>query len=271
MILYAFLTQTSVSKLFLGGALPGILLGLSLMGATHYWVLKRGYRASRERPAALPEIARASWSAMPALLIPAVVVIGLVGGIVTPTEAGILACVAASLLSGLIYRELSPADVIACIRRAAYTTVTIWAVIAVSKVFSEILVRNLFANRMIEAIAWVTANPFGVLLLITLFVFILGMVIDTTPLLIMLASPIHEAGVAVGIDPVHLGVVLVMTALIGTVSPPVSLLLCLNCGIAKIPLSRTFGVIWSYLAVMLGVVALCILIPGLVTWLPGLW
>ncbi len=271
MILYAFLTETSVSKLFLGGALPGILLGLSLMGVTHYWVLKRGYRGSRERPAALAEIARASWSAMPALLIPAVVVIGLVGGIVTPTEAGILACVAALLLSGLIYRELSLADVIACIRRAAYTTVTIWAVIAVSKVFSEILVRNLFANRMIEAIAWITANPLGVMLLITLFVFILGMVIDTTPLLIMLASPIHEAGVAVGIDPVHLGVVLVMTALIGTVSPPVSLLLCLNCGIAKIPLSRTFGVIWSYLAVMLGVVALCILIPGLVTWLPGLW
>ncbi len=271
MILYAFLTETSVSKLFLGGALPGILLGLSLMGVTHYWVLKRGYRGSRERPAALGEIARASWSAMPALLIPAVVVIGLVGGIVTPTEAGILACVAALLLSGLIYRELSLADVIACIRRAAYTTVTIWAVIAVSKVFSEILVRNLFANRMIEAIAWVTANPLGVMLLITLFVFILGMVIDTTPLLIMLASPIHGAGVAVGIDPVHLGVVLVMTALIGTVSPPVSLLLCLNCGIAKIPLSRTFGVIWSYLAVMLGVVALCILIPGFVTWLPGLW
>ena len=148
---------------------------------------------------------------------------------------------------------------------------TIWAVIAVSRVFSEILVRNLFANRMIEAISWVTANPFGVLLLITLFVFILGMVIDTTPLLIMLASPIHEAGVAVGIDPVHLGVVLVMTALIGTVSPPVSLLLCLNCGIAKIPLSRTFEVIWSYLAVMLGVVALCILVPELVTWLPSLW
>ena len=107
MILYAFLTQTSVSKLFLGGALPGILLGLSLMGVTHYWVLKRGYRASRERPAALGEIARASWSATPALLIPAVIVIGLVGGIVTPTEAGILACVAALLLSGLIYRELS--------------------------------------------------------------------------------------------------------------------------------------------------------------------
>ena len=271
MILYAFLTQTSVSKLFLGGALPGILLGLSLMGVTHYWVLKRGYRASRERPAALGEIARASWSATPALLIPAVIVIGLVGGIVTPTEAGILACVAALLLSGLIYRELSFTGVIACIRRAAYTTVTIWAVIAVSRVFSEILVRNLFANRMIEAISWVTANPFGVLLLITLFVFILGMVIDTTPLLIMLASPIHEAGVAVGIDPVHLGVVLVMTALIGTVSPPVSLLLCLNCGIAKIPLSRTFEVIWSYLAVMLGVVALCILVPELVTWLPSLW
>jgi len=90
------------------------------------------------------------------------------------------------------------------------------------------------------------------------------------PLLIMLASPIHQAGTLVGIDPVHLGVILVITALIGTVSPPVSLLLCLNCGIAKIPLHETFGVIWSYLAVMLGVVAVCILIPELVTWLPGL-
>ena len=270
MILYAFLTETSVSKLFLGGALPGLLLGLALMAITHYWVVRRGYRGSRERPAALSEVARASWSALPALMIPLVVVIGLVGGVVTPTEAGILACAAALTLSVLIYRELSLRGVFSCIRRAAYTTATIWAVIAVSKIFSEILVRNLFANRMIEAVSWVTANPVGVLLMITLFVFILGMVIDTTPLLIMLASPIHEAGMTVGLDPVQLGVVLVMTALIGTVSPPVSLLLCLNCSIAGIPLSRTFGVIWSYLAVMLGVVALCILVPDLVTWLPSL-
>ena len=106
--------------------------------------------------------------------------------------------------------------------------------------------------------------------MITVFVFILGMVIDTTPLLIMLASPLYETGMTVGIDPIHLGVVLVMTALIGTVSPPVSLLLCLNCGIAKIPLHKTFKVIWSYLAVMLAVVAACVLIPELVTWLPSL-
>jgi TRAP-type C4-dicarboxylate transport system permease large subunit len=74
----------------------------------------------------------------------------------------------------------------------------------------------------------------------------------------------------VGIDPTHLGVVLVMTALIGTVSPPVSLLLCLNCGIAKIPLSETFRIIWSYLLVMLAVVLICVLAPSVVTWLPNL-
>ena len=270
MILYAFLTETSVAKLFLGGAIPGILLGIALMGVTHYWVLKRGYKRSRETRAALGEIGRATWVALPALMIPGAVVIGLVGGVVTPTEAGIVACVAALFLSGVIYRELSFSGIVGCIRRAAHTTVTIWAVIAVSRVFSEILVRNMFAQRMIEAISWVTESPLGVMLLITLFVFLLGMVIDTTPLLIMLASPIHQAGTLVGIDPVHLGVILVIAALIGTVSPPVSLLLCLNCGIAKIPLHETFGVIWSYLAVMLGVVAVCILIPELVTWLPGL-
>ena len=104
----------------------------------------------------------------------------------------------------------------------------------------------------------------------TLIVFVLGMAVDTTPLLIMLASPLYEAGKLFGIDPIHLGVVLVMAALIGTVSPPVSILLCLNCGIAKIPLSETFRIIWSYLAVMLSVVVLCVVFPKLVTWLPNL-
>ena len=96
------------------------------------------------------------------------------------------------------------------------------------------------------------------------------MVIDTTPLLIMLAKPMYDMAMLVGIDPTHLGVVLVMTALIGTVSPPVSLLLCLNCGIARIPLSETFRIIWSYLLVMLGVVLICVLFPSVVTWLPNL-
>ena len=270
MILYAFLTETSVAKIFLGGAIPGLLLGLALMGVTHFWVVKRGYAPTHDRFPSWTELGRAILVATPALLIPLAVVVGLVGGIVTPAEAGVVACVAALVLSGLVYRELSLGDIVAAIRRAAHTTAVIWAVIAVSKVFSEILVRNLFTDRLLEGISWVTASPTGVLLVMTSMVFVLGMAIDTTPLLIMLAAPLHQAGVQVGVDPVHMGVILVMAALIGTVSPPVSLLLCLNCGIAKIPLSRTFGVIWSYLAVMLAVVLICILAPAVVTWLPGL-
>ena len=240
------------------------------MATTHYWVVKRGYRRERKRPGTPGEIARAGLGATPALIIPAVIIVGLVGGVVTPTEAGILACVAALVISGLFYRELALSTIRAAIKRAAQTTVLIWSVIAVSKVFSEILVRNLFAQRLIDSIGSITSDPTGVLLLITGFVFFLGMFIETTPLLIMLANPLHSAGALVGIDPIQLGVILVMAALIGTVSPPVSLLLCLNCGIAKIPLSATFRIVWSYLAAMLAVVGLCILIPGLVTWLPGL-
>lgn len=96
------------------------------------------------------------------------------------------------------------------------------------------------------------------------------MAIDTTPLLIMLAKPMYDMAMLVGIDPTHLGVVLVMTALIGTVGPPVSLLLCLNGRIAKIPLSETFLIVWSHLLVMLGVVLICVLVPSVVTWLPNL-
>ncbi len=271
MILYAFLTETSVAKLFLGGAIPGLLLGFALMAITHFWVVRRGYKKSRERMAPAREIGSAAVSSSPAFLVPLIILVGLVGGIVTPTEAGVLSCVAALVVAGLFYRELTPSRCVGAVKRAAHTTALIWAVIAVSTVFSEILVRNLFADALIETIAVITTSPTGVLLIIALVVFLLGMVIDTTPLLIMLASPLYIAGKQVGIDPVQLGVVLVMTALIGTVSPPVSILLCLNCSIARIPLSATFRVIWSYLAVMLAVVALCILFPQLVTWLPGVF
>ena len=92
--------------------------------------------------------------------------------------------------------------------------------------------RSLFTDSMLGVISTVTTSSTGVLLSMMVFTFILGMVIDTTPLLIMLAGPLYDAGTSMGVDPVHLGVVLVMTALIGTVSPPVALLLCLNCGIA---------------------------------------
>ena len=271
MILYAFLTNTSVAKLFLGGAIPGIVLGIGLMGITHYWVLKRGYQRKRQKIGSLQEICKQGTATMPALIVPAIIIVGLVGGIATPTEAGVLACVASVLLAGLIYRELSFKKLIASLKSTAHTTTVIWAVIAVSTVFSEVLVRNSFAPRIITAISSVTSNPTGVLFLITIVVFILGMAIDTTPLLIMLAGPLYDVGNAVGIDPIHLGVVLVMTALIGTISPPVSLILCLDCGIAKIPLRDTFGIVWSYLLIMLAVVLLCVLIPGLVTWLPNMF
>ena len=217
----------------------------------------------------MKELVEAGLNASPALLVPVVIVVGLVGGFVTPTEAGVIACISALVVAVFFYRELSRAALIEAFKKAAHTTVVIWAVIAASKVFSEILVRALFTDSMLEVISTVTTSSTGALLSMMAFTFILGMVIDTTPLLIMLAGPLYDAGTSMGVDPVHLGVVLVMTALIGTVSPPVAVLLCLNCGIAKIPLGATFGIIWSYLAVMLGVVLLCVLFPGLVSWLPS--
>jgi len=270
MILYAFLTGTSVAKLFLGGAIPGIILGFSLMVITDFWVKKRGYKKNRKRMGSLKEISKGGRETLPALLVPLTILVGILGGICTPTEAGVLACVIALFVAGLVYRELSLSKLVTSLKNTVYTTATIWCVIATSTVFSQILVRENFSNKMLTVISLITSNPTGVLVLMVIFTFILGMVIDTTPLLIMLASPLYYAAMMIGIDPVHLGVVLVMAALIGTVSPPVSLLLCLDCGIAKISLQETFGIVWSYLLVMLGVVLLCVFFPTLITWLPGL-
>jgi len=270
MVLYGFLTNTSVGKLFLGGVIPGIILGFSLMGVTHFWVVKRRYKPHREKRSSLREIAKTSYQTSPALIVPIIIIGGLVFGIVTPTEAGVLATLAALIVGGIVYRELNIQRIINSLRNSLYTVTVILSLIAASTVFAEILTRDLFSQKLLSAIFLITHNPTGVLALMALFIFFLGMAIDTTPLLIMLASVLYKAGMTVGLDPIHLGVVLVMASLIGTVSPPVSVLLCLDSGIAKIPVSETYGIIWSYLLVMLGVVFLCILVPETITWLPNI-
>ncbi|MCG8515376.1 MAG: TRAP transporter large permease [Halanaerobiales bacterium] len=269
MIIYAILTETSVADLFLGGAIPGLILGLALMGITHYWVVRRGYQPYRQQRASRQEIITTFIRSSPAMIVPLFIVLGLVFGVVTPTESGILACLAGLLISGLIYRELSLASIIEALKGTLYTTTIIYVILATTTVFSEILVRQFFAQKLTSLILQVTSNPVGILALMTVVIFILGMAIDTNPLLVMLAPPLYKVGIFVGIDPIHLGVVLVMSALIGTISPPVSLLLCINCGIAKIPLARTYKIVWSYLIVMFLVVLLAVFFPALITWLPS--
>ncbi len=270
MIIYAILTETSVAGLFLGGAIPGVILGVALMAITHYWVIKRGYQPYRQKRASIKEIAITFIKSSPAMIVPLFIVLGLVFGVVTPTESGILACLAALIISGIIYRELNVSNIIMALKSSLYTTTIIYVIIATTTVFSEILVRQFFAQKLTSFILLLTNNPTGILLIMTIIVFILGMAIDTNPLLVMLAPPFYKVGIMVGIDPIQLGVVLVMGALIGTISPPVSLLLCINCGIAKIPLSKTYRIVWSYLLVMFLVVLAGVLFPVVITWLPNI-
>lgn len=270
MIIYAILTETSVADLFIGGAVPGVILGLALMGITHYWVIKRGYQPYRQKRASIKEIITSFIKSSPAMIVPLFIVLGLVFGVVTPTESGILACLSALIISGLIYRELTIAKIIEALKSTLYSTTVILLIISVTTVFSEILVRQFFAQKLTVFILSITNNPTGILFLMAVIVFILGMAIDTNPLLVMLAAPLYKVGTFVGIDPIQLGIVLVMTALIGTISPPVSLLVCINCGIAKIPVSRTYKIVWSYLLVMMLIVFLVILFPSIVTWLPSI-
>ncbi|QTL98773.1 TRAP transporter large permease subunit [Iocasia frigidifontis] len=270
MIIYAILTETSVADLFIGGAIPGVILGIALMGITHYWVMKRGYQPYRQKRASFKEIITSFIQSSPAMIVPLFIVLGLVFGVVTPTESGILACLSALIISGLIYRELTIVKIIDALKSTLYSTTVILLIISITTVFSEILVRQFFAQKLTGFILSITNNPTGILFLMAVIVFILGMAIDTNPLLVMLAAPLYKVGTFVGIDPIQLGVVLVMTALIGTISPPVSLLVCINCGIAKIPVSRTYRIIWSYLLVMMLIVFLVILFPSIITWLPSI-
>lgn len=271
MITYAYLTETSVAKLFLGGAVPGVLIALGLMGITHYYCIKRGYPKQRDKMATPREVLDVGKPVIPAFLVPIVIVVGIVGGVFTPTESAVIACVIALITGALVYRELSLSAVAGALMRTAKTTAAIFCIVAVSSVFSEVVTRGLLVEKLRDFLmATMGGHPTLLLGAMVIVALLLGMAIDTTPLLIMVAGPMSYLGSMMGLDPIHVGVVLAMACLFGTLTPPVAVLLALDCGIAGIQVRETFGVLYPYLAVLLGVLFLCVLFPQLVVWLPGL-
>jgi tripartite ATP-independent transporter DctM subunit len=270
MLLYGFLTDTSIAKLFMGALLPGIIFGLVLMVLTYYWCVKRCYKKHREKMAPFSEICKEGIKVLPAVSVPLIIVGGILTGIVTPTESGIVGCLISFLLGVFYYRELSFKKIKDCFIKTSKTTATIFAIIAAASLFAELLIRALFDESLKSLLIWLTSNPSLMLLYMAIIFLFLGMLIDTTPLMTMFAVSFFRVGVMTGIDPIHMGVVLLIAALVGSNTPPVAVLLSLNCGIGKIRMNETFKILPSYILTMILVVIICVFVPSLSTWLPGL-
>lgn len=269
MILYGSLTGVSIGALFLGGVIPGIIIGLSLMLVVILLCRARGFGAPMEGGSLRHlgvSLKRAIW----ALLVPVIILGGILSGAFTATEAGIVAVVYSLVVGLFILRSLRPGQLLGILVDSAVTAGMVMLVIGVASVFGYLLTRWHFPDIVLGFLQSFSTTPAVIVAEIMLFLIVLGGFVDVTPMLIMFGPALAAIGGRLGYDPVHFGVLMVMTALIGAVTPPVATLLFVSCGIARIPLSRIVRPVWIFVLPLVAVAFLTAFVPPLVTMIPRL-
>jgi tripartite ATP-independent transporter DctM subunit len=270
MIIYGYLTGVSTGRMFLGGVIPGVLIGTTLMLVAYLQAVRLGigYDANT-KPRDWGTLKLILRDAGPAMLVPVVIIGGIVGGFFTPTEAGVVAVVTILVIGTFVYRSFTWARLRAAFLSAGYTTAMVMMILAASTVFANLLTRARFQGTLIDMLSTVSPIPEVQMLLIIVALLFLTLFIDATAVLIMFAAPLAAVCAALGYDPVHSGIVIVVACLIGGVTPPVGTLLFIAAGIARISISEASRAILPFVAALVFVNVLIMFVPFLVTWLPS--
>lgn len=266
-IIFAAATDTSVGRLFLGGAVPGLLLGLFLM--VQAYVTARRLNFPREPRMPYRQRVTATVVGLPVLFIPVVVLGSILSGIATPTEAAVIGVISVVLVGGLIYRELTMATFARQVLATSRTVGAVFLIIVGAAVFGRMLTLYGAADALAQYLTSVTTNPLIFLGIINLIYLVLGCTLEVVPILLVLVPVLMPTVRALGIDPVHFGVITVFNLLIGLITPPSGLTMYLLCRIANITLQEFWRYMWPIFLTMLFALALITVFPTLSTWLPN--
>jgi tripartite ATP-independent transporter DctM subunit len=238
------------------------------MGLIAFSAKRRGF--PKEDPVPLRELPRIAWQAFPALMMPVILLGCLYGGITTPTEAAAAAAAYALLISSLLYRSLGWRDVYASLARSARLTISIGMLIAAALVFNYVVTAENIPRTLAAALQAQELSPLAFLLAVNLLLLALGCLLEGTTILLVIVPVLLPAAEALGIDPVHFGVVVTLNLMIGCLTPPVGLNLFLASAISGVPVMRVARAATPFIIVLLTVLALITYIPQLVLWLPQL-
>ncbi len=269
MVIYSAATGVSTGRMFLAGVIPGVMTGVTLM--IYVWFVARSGR----EPCPLVEnfsarrVVGTGKRASMALLAPAIILGGLITGVVTPTEAGVVA-VFYALLLGVLYRSFSGGRFMAAFRETAVTSATILYLIAVSSVMGWIVTIEGTAQDLAALVSDFSANKYVGLLAINVFLLLLGCVIETTAAILISSSLLLPVALAMGVDPVHFGVILCFNLLIGMMTPPMGVGLYVVSSVGRVPVADLIRAIWPFLMPLLGALLLITFVPELSLWLPRL-
>jgi C4-dicarboxylate transporter DctM subunit len=266
MVLYALVSGTSIGYLFIGGVLPGLLLGVVQMVLIWFQARRRGFPVEEKVP--LSEMPRITKEAFPALMLPVILLGCLYSGITTPTEAAGVAAAYALLISAGLYRSMGWPDIYDSLLSSAKMSISIGMLIAGALVFNYVITSENIPTHLSGMLKGLEMTPLTFLLMVNLILLVLGAFLEGSTIILIILPVLLPTAVALGIDPVHFGVMAVLNIMIGLVTPPYGLLLFMMMKIADVSFSELMAEVWPYLLVMLGALALVTFWPGMVLWLP---
>ena len=266
MVLYALVSNSSIGYLFLGGIIPGLMMGGVLMAMNSFIAHKRGYQPEESVP--LNKLPNITFNAFPALLMPAILLYGIYGGVTTPTEAAAVAAFYALILASIFYKALSLSAFYRILVESARSSAAVGLVIGGALLLNYIVASENIPNMIAGYLVDLDVSPLFFLIGVNLLILVLGCLLDATTLILVIIPLFLPSCRELGIDFVHFGVVTVVNCMIGLITPPYGVLLFVINAVSKIPLGEIIREVIPFLLVLIVALFIMVIFPELVLWLP---
>jgi tripartite ATP-independent transporter DctM subunit len=267
-VIYGSIANASIGRLLLGGAIPGVLMGIMLMLFAYFIAKRRRYPS--ERCASLAELGKATLHALPPLGMPVIILGGIIGGIMTPTEAAAAGAAYAFVLGFFVYHELSLRDLGKVITDSALSTAAISIIISAAQPFGWVLTLEQAPQTVFALFQSIDLPQWLLYLALNVLFLIVGCFMEGIAVMVMAIPVVMPIIQHAGIDPVHFGVVYTVNSMIGTITPPVGMIMYVVCALGKVSIAEFSREVWPFLIALTIALLLVTYIPALAMWLPNL-
>ncbi|MGI6286649.1 TRAP transporter large permease [Neomoorella humiferrea] len=267
-IVYGVAANLSIGELFFAGIIPGLLLAAAYF--VIIWLTGRREKWHVRPRATLAEVGRSFLKAAPSLLVPVIILGGILGGITTPTESAAAASVVAVFLGTVVYKKLKLSHIPHILERTGVVSASIMIIVAMANILGWTLALDQVPQTIAQFMLSLTSNKYLLLLLINIFLLFVGMVMETVAAIIILVPVFLPIITAVGIDPLHFGLVVSFNLIVGLLTPPVGVALFTTSIVTKTPLQKLIKPIWIWVGAAVVVLMILTYVPGIVTFLPRL-
>ena len=269
MVLYSVISDTSIGYLFLAGIVPGLIMGLVLMIMNTIISHNRNFVTEEAVP--ISKLPKITSRAFPALLMPAILLYGIYGGVTTPTEAAAIAALYALFLTGIFYRSVSLKSLYQIFVDSARSSAAVGVVIGGAFILNYIVISENIPGALTVFLQGLDVSPFMFLIFINILVLLLGCFLDATTIILVIVPLFIPVCKALGIDLIHFGVLVVVNSMIGLITPPYGILLFVINAVTGISLKEIISEIWMFIGVLIFALIIMILFPDLILWLPEMF